>query len=119
MARNDFQVAAMRAEAAHSPAEWLSLGQRGRSAAIYKELRGIDQEAAKRLAAKIATARRSVREGEVRRARAARNAQQTQDSPSADHDEITILEVCVKQSIPRSWREVRSARPSPDWISLV
>src|SRR6476620_6983904 len=69
MARNDFQVAAMRAEAAHSPAEWLSLGQRGRSAAIYKELRGIDQEAAKRLAAKIATARRSVREGEVRRAR--------------------------------------------------
>ena len=66
MARDDFQLAAKRAEAAHSSAEWLSLGQRGRSAAIYKELREIDHEAAKHLAAKVATARRSVREGEVR-----------------------------------------------------
>lgn len=69
VARDDFQLAAKRAEAAHTPAEWLSLGQRGRSAAIYKELREIDHEAAKRLAAKIATARRSVCEGEVRQAR--------------------------------------------------
>ena len=68
MARDDFQLAAKRAEAAHSSAEWLSLGQRGRSAAIYKELREIDHEAAKHLAAKVATARRSVREGEVRQA---------------------------------------------------
>ena len=66
MARDDFQLAAKRAESRHSPAEWLSLGQRGRSAAIYKELRGIDREAAKRLAAKTATARRNAREGEVR-----------------------------------------------------
>ena len=69
MAGNDFQLAAKRAEAAHSPAEWLSLGQRGRSAAIYKELREIDHQAAERLARKIETARRHVREGEVRLAR--------------------------------------------------
>ena len=66
---DDFQLAAKRAEAAYSPAEWLSLGQRGRSAAIYKELREIDHQAAERLARKIETARRHVREGEVRLAR--------------------------------------------------
>jgi hypothetical protein len=69
VARDDFQLAAKRAEAAHTAAEWLSLGQRGRSAAIYKELRKIDHEAAKHLAAKVVTARWSVREGEVRQTR--------------------------------------------------
>ena len=69
MARDDFPLAAKRAEAAYSPADWLAIGQRGRSAAIYKELRDIDHEAAKRLAAKIETASRHVREGEVGLAR--------------------------------------------------
>ena len=48
VARDDFQLAAKRAETAHSTAEWLAIGQRGRSAAIYQELREIDHHAANR-----------------------------------------------------------------------
>ena len=69
VAQDDFQLAAKRAEAAHSSAEWLSLGQRGRSAAIYKDLREIDHEAAEHLAGKIAMARLMCREGQARQAR--------------------------------------------------
>jgi hypothetical protein len=69
MARDDFQLAAKRAQAAYSVAEWMAIGQCGRSAAIYKELREIDHLAAESLARKIETARRHVREGEARVAR--------------------------------------------------
>ena len=69
VAQDDFQLAAKQAEAAYSPAEWLAIGQRGRSAAIYKELREIDRQAAERLATKIETGRRHVRDDEARVAR--------------------------------------------------
>jgi len=69
VAQDYFQLAAKRAEAAYSPAEWLAIGQRGRSAAIYKELREIDRQAAERLATKIETGRRHVRDDEARVAR--------------------------------------------------
>ena len=70
MARNDFRLAAERAEAAaYSPDGWLAMGQRGRAAAIYLELRQIDARTVEQLAREIETARRHVREGEERIAR--------------------------------------------------
>ena len=45
------------------------MGQRGRAAAIYLELRQIDARTAEQLAREIETARRHVREGEERIAR--------------------------------------------------
>ena len=45
------------------------MGQRGRAAAIYLELRQIDARAVQQLAREIETARRHVREGEERIAR--------------------------------------------------
>ena len=70
MVRNDFRLAAERAEAAaFSPDGWLAMGQRGRAAAIYLELRQIDARTAEQLAKEIETARRHVREGEERIAR--------------------------------------------------
>ena len=51
MARNDFRRAAERAEAAAYSADgWLAMGQRGRAAAIYYELRQIDAHTVKQLA---------------------------------------------------------------------
>ena len=70
MARNDFRLAAERGEAAAYSADgWLAMGQRGRAAAIYLELRQIDARAVQQLAREIETARRHVREGEERIAR--------------------------------------------------
>ena len=69
MAKDDFQLAAERAEAAHSSAEWASIGQSGRTAAIYRELRAIDTQTAERQWKTVETARRLVREGEERVAR--------------------------------------------------
>jgi hypothetical protein len=62
MARNDFRLAAERGEAAAYSADgWLAMGQRGRAAAIYLELRQIDARTAEKLAREIETARRHVR----------------------------------------------------------
>ena len=69
MARDEFQLAAERAEAAHSSAEWASIGPSGRTAAIYRELRAIDTQTAERQWKTVETARRLVREGEERVAR--------------------------------------------------
>ena len=69
MARDEFQLAAERAEAAHSSVEWASIGQSGRTAAIYRELRAIDMHTAERQWKTVETARRHVREGEQRVAR--------------------------------------------------
>ena len=48
---------------------WASLGQSGRTAAIYRELRAIDMHTAERQWRTVPTARRHVREGEQRVAR--------------------------------------------------
>ena len=69
MAWDEFQLAAERAEAAHSSVEWASIGQSGRTAAIYRELRAIDMRTAERQWKTVETARRHVREGEQRVAR--------------------------------------------------
>jgi hypothetical protein len=70
MPRNDFRLAAERAEAAaFSPDGWLAMGQRGRSTAIYHELRQIDARTVEQIAREIEIARRHVREGEERIAR--------------------------------------------------
>lgn len=67
MGQNDFRLAAARAEAApHSPDGWLAMGQRGRAAAIYQELREIDARNAAQRGRQIETARRHVHEGEER-----------------------------------------------------
>jgi hypothetical protein len=70
MARNDFRLAAERAEAAAYSADgWLAMGRRGRAAAIYYELRQIDAHTVKQLIKEIEKARRHIREGEERIAR--------------------------------------------------
>ena len=53
----------------HSSVEWASIGQSGRTAAIYRELRAIDMRTAERQWKTVETARRHVREGEQRVAR--------------------------------------------------
>jgi hypothetical protein len=69
MAWNDFRLAAERAEAAAYSADgWLAMGQRGRAAAIYLELRQIDARAVQQLAREIETAPPCSRRGRTYRA---------------------------------------------------
>lgn len=69
MSEDDFQLAAALAEASYSLDAWISIGQAGRSAAIYRELRAIDMHTAERRHKAVETARSLVREGEGRVAR--------------------------------------------------
>ena len=69
MSEDDFKLAAALAEASYSLDAWISIGQAGRSAAIYRELRTIDMHTAERRHKVVETARSLVREGEGRVAR--------------------------------------------------
>jgi hypothetical protein len=69
MSQDDFQLAAALAEASYSSDAWIGIGQTGRAAAIYRELRTIDMHTAERRHKVVETARSIVREGEGRVAR--------------------------------------------------